>query len=362
MSSSTLTTALQSATASVVAAAANNSSSVESLDTYYGMIPSKGGNMAFAILFGIAVMAHIGLGIWYKQRWIGVAFFFGLGLEIIGYAARTKAHDVPNGQDEFLAQIICLTIAPCFVMAAYYYLLAKFVIIYGQRFSFFPPIYYSYLFITCDIVSLVLQAAGGGSAAISMENNQPTDSGTHIMVAGLAFQVATMTVFLFFWFYFFNNVYFVSSKEGDYSHHKLTIKNFFDTDYKDELFSPQYVEIRKSKLFKWFPFIVLLGTIAIYTRCIYRVIELAQGWNGFLITHENYVFVLDGMMILLAAYVLIPPFYPGFIFGRNTKVVVPKSLKLSSQRRGLNDDQQQINNNTKSALTEGSDSEVPEDV
>jgi hypothetical protein len=33
---------------------------------------------------------------------------------------------------------------------------------------------------------------------------------------------------------------------------------------------------------------ISIGTILILIRCVYRVIELAQGWSGYLITHEPY--------------------------------------------------------------------------
>ncbi|GMM35790.1 hypothetical protein DASC09_031150 [Saccharomycopsis crataegensis] len=330
-SSTTLTAGIQSATATAVATTA-----VKDLDSLYSYIPSESGNFAFAVLFAIAMAAHVGLAMWYKQRWTGVTFFFGLGFEVIGYAARTLAHDNPTKDGEYLTQITCLTIAPCFIMASYYYLLGKLVMIYGPQFSMIPPIYYSYIFIISDIISLVLQAAGAASAAEALVNHKDTQLGTNIMVGGLAFQVASMTVFIFFWGYFFYNVYFKSSEQGNHSNHQLTIWNFSNTDYKDEIFNPQFAHVRKHKLFKWFPFAVSFGTIAIYTRCIYRVIELAEGWGGFLITHEIYVFVLDGFMILLASYILLPPFYPGFIFGRNTKIVVPKSLKFSVPREGIN--------------------------
>lgn len=41
----------------------------------------------------------------------------------------------------------------------------------------------------------------------------------------------------------------------------------------------------------------------IYVRSIYRTIELLQGWDGFLITHEVYFVVLDGVMMVCAVFV-----------------------------------------------------------
>lgn len=332
------TAAASAAASSYAAAAADGDGSL------YGMIPSFGGNLAFTVLFAFLGLIHVLLAIWYKQRWIGVAFFFGLLLEAIGYGSRAVAHDSPDNKDHFLAQIICLTIAPCFVMGGYYYLLAKMVVIYGERYSILAPIFYSYIFITCDIISLVLQGAGGGIAAVALNDDKGTTGGTHIMIAGLAFQVFTMSVFLFFWIHYFYNIYFGSNRGfGNEPRTKPEGTKFFNTLYKDDVFDPGYAHVRQRRLFNYFPMVVLVGTLAIYTRCIYRVIELAQGWEGFLITHEDYVFVLDGMMLLIAVAVLVPPFYPGFIFGRNNAIVVPKSLKAKKR------DHTQVNTTTTAA-------------
>ena len=41
----------------------------------------------------------------------------------------------------------------------------------------------------------------------------------------------------------------------------------------------------------------------IIVRNFYRAVELSQGWKGYLITHEVYFDVLDGMLMVLAALV-----------------------------------------------------------
>lgn len=88
--------------------------------------------------------------------------------------------------------IICLTIGPAFFSAAIYLCLARIVVIYGENLSRVRPRTYTITFITCDLIALVLQATGGGFA-----NSRDTSTmGTHIMIAGLAFQVASLLLFL----------------------------------------------------------------------------------------------------------------------------------------------------------------------
>ena len=57
------------------------------------------------------------------------------------------------------------------------------------------PLHYSYIFITCDVVSLVVQAVGGGMTSIAAQRYENVDSGTYTMIAGIAFQVFSMSVF-----------------------------------------------------------------------------------------------------------------------------------------------------------------------
>ncbi len=72
---------------------------------------------------------------------------------------------------------------------------------------------------------------------------------------------------------------------------------------------PTSRELRKAEL-------LLLGvafaSIMIYVRGIYRSIELAQGWSGYLITHEPYFNFLDGLPMILCLLGLAIA-HPGFL-------------------------------------------------
>ena len=53
------------------------------------------------------------------------------------------------------------------------------------------------------------------------------------------------------------------------------------------------------------PFFILVAATTFSTFCIivrnfYRAVELGQGWHGYLISHEVYFCVLDGMLMALA--------------------------------------------------------------
>lgn len=91
--------------------------------------------------------------------------------------------------------LIVLTIAPCFITAAIYLCLSRIILIYGEHLARFKPRTYTIIFISCDIFSLVLQALGGGIADTADSGSSAQQSGIDIMIAGLAFQVVSLSVF-----------------------------------------------------------------------------------------------------------------------------------------------------------------------
>ncbi|KAK9476634.1 RTA1 like protein-domain-containing protein [Lipomyces japonicus] len=324
------------ASAAAASASASASAYLESLDpsTYnvYGYTPVKSANLVGLILFDIAWAAHISLGIYYRQIWFGVCMFIACGLETAGYIARFLSNSNPDNVHNFLLQIICLTLAPAFFMAGIYFLLAEIVIIWGVKNSIAKPWAYSQLFILLDIISIILQAAGGGLAATALLDNEETDTGTHIMVAGLAFQVFSTSLFFIAGF-----IFWVKSHKS-----RQRAKQFADTLYvptiepdmtigEQNYASPEYIgpekfaHIRNSKWTKFEIAAIIIAVVLVYIRSIYRVVELSMGWTGYLMAHEVFFLVLDGLMVVIAMWIMFI-FYPGIFFGQ---------IKISTEHKAL---------------------------
>lgn len=94
----------------------------------------------------------------------------------------------------FELQICLLTFAPVFNAAAIYLTIKHITLNLDPSFSRIPPKRYPWYFLTFDFIVLVLQAAGGGTAATANTDSQ-RNAGTDIMVAGLVVQVVTLVVF-----------------------------------------------------------------------------------------------------------------------------------------------------------------------
>ncbi len=127
--------------------------------------PSIPGNVLFLIIIDALALAQLVLGIKYKTGVVCVSMLLGLACESLGYVARILMHYDPFNRAYFLWYLICLTIGPAFLAAAIYVCLGRIVVVYGEYISRIRPRTYTFLFMGCDFVSLVVQAIGGGVAA-----------------------------------------------------------------------------------------------------------------------------------------------------------------------------------------------------
>ncbi|KAJ5151172.1 RTA1-domain-containing protein [Penicillium canariense] len=270
------------------------------VETSYGYIPTKAVGFAFCVLFGLSMIAHIVQLCWKRVWWCSV-FAIGCAAELLGWAGRLWSAECPYNSTAFMIQIATLIIAPVFFTAGIYILLARYIQIFGKETSFLAPKLYLWIFCTCDIISLVIQAAGGGIA--SSESDDPhgnPDPGTHTMVAGIVFQLVSISVFVYCTIDFF-----------------LRIKR-----------------LGQLKAFTQGPLLLLTGAmvlsvLCIYVRSIYRTIELAQGWTGYLITHESYFIGLDGVMMIIAVAVF-NVCHPGWLLPARAESALSQDRKSSN--------------------------------
>lgn len=315
-----------------------------SVSLYAGMTPNFRFNTCMIVIWGILLTFQIAQLI-YKQYWFSVAFICTGVLEVLGYIGRTWSHHDTTLMNPFLLNMICLTIAPVFTMGGMYYQMAKLIEIYGHKYSIIKsPMLYSYIFISSDIVSLAIQAAGGGTAGMAVNQGESTDNGDNIFVAGLAIQVASMLIFLILWFYFLHSV-FIGTRLSflGQSPRKLYSRKIWSVSNKDidHMFTPKYHKLRLQPErweFRYFTLGMTIAVLTIFTRCCYRLAELAEGWSGYLITHEWYFIILDALMMTLAT-IAMTTFHPGYAFlGRTQSIPIgnKKNKKKHSKKKNIN--------------------------
>ncbi|KAF4462219.1 parasitic phase-specific psp-1 [Fusarium albosuccineum] len=246
--------------------------------SYYNYRISLATNVVFIGLFSVTLIWFLAVWIYTRRGfWFMLAMELGITAEVIGYAARVLSWKNQWDQNAFLAQIICITIGPAFLSAGMYLCLGRIVVVYGEDNSRLPAKWYTRLFIPCDLVSLALQAAGGIFASVALQEKKYESiiTGDNIMIAGLVFQVFTLVVFISLCADF---VFCVRRRKHQIGTRVALPQN------------PGICHIRDSWQFKGFTFALGLSNILVLWRCVYRVVELHQGWLG-PITFKQYLFV-----------------------------------------------------------------------
>ncbi|TVY23782.1 Sphingoid long-chain base transporter [Lachnellula hyalina] len=266
--------------------------------SYYFYRVSLAANATFLALFAISFIGFaVTFALTRRALAFTVAMLIGVILEVIGYVGRIESNKNQWQENGFLMQIVCLTIAPAFLAGGIYLCLRRIVYAFGPENSRISPEAYTRIFIPCDLVSLLLQAAGGGLASAESHSNKSPDTGDNIMVAGLAFQVLTLLIFM---------VLCVDFAIRTRRRYKSMGESAFDQN-------PLYVSLRGSWRFKGFIAALTLATICIFWRSVYRVAELGEGWTGNLIRRQWLFVGFEGVMVIVACFAL-NLFNPAFSF------------------------------------------------
>ncbi|KAJ5930485.1 RTA1-domain-containing protein [Penicillium verhagenii] len=262
-------------------------------DAYVYYLPSLAGNAFYLALFALFLILQLGLGIRYKTWGFLAGLFGGLVLEIIGYLGRIQIHSNPFSFNSYLEYLICLTLGPAFFSASIYICLGRIVIVYGEKISLLKPRTYTVLFVFCDLISLILQAAGGAITSIADSDQQSlAQTGVNIMIAGLATQVASLVVFMALCLQ-----YAWSVRKNPHGLNQ----------------APSMVELRESLRWKAFLGGLALATVTIFVRSVFRVAELKGGFHSSLANNEVLFMILEGAMIAIAISCL-TVLHPGVCF------------------------------------------------
>ncbi|KAF2651402.1 RTA1-domain-containing protein [Lophiostoma macrostomum CBS 122681] len=258
--------------------------------------PTVAGNTIYLLCFGALLGVQMYYGIRKKTWTYFVPVSLGIFGEIIGYIGRILLHGNPFIMNYFLLNLIPLTLAPALLTAGLYLCLGRVIFAVGSKHSVLRPKLYTVVFVGFDLLSLVLQAIGGGIAATARDN-KGSKLGTHIMIAGLIAQVVSMTIFFAVW--------------GDFV---IRVRRAKLSGSQASSQPPLFKSLLSTRTFKLFQWSLFVASILIYVRCLYRVAELWDGFSGHLANEEATFMIFEGPMIILAVTAM-TIFHPGRVFG-----------------------------------------------
>ncbi|KAL2782566.1 RTA1 like protein-domain-containing protein [Aspergillus keveii] len=226
-------------------------------------------NVAACVIFALAFGASAGLYVWQAfvkaKAWFFTAFIVGSFMMTFGYIARAVSAKAPSSLGPYIAQSLLILLPPSLYAATIYMCYGR-VVRCTQRpeLSIISPEKVTKIFVIGDVIAFILQCSGGGMMAISGMGS----IGEKILVFGLVVQL------LFFGFFLYVSVKFT-----------LRVRS-----------NPAKVPGGPWKTLMR----VLFGMAAlIIFRCVYRIAEFVQGHDGYLVSHEAYMYLLDTLPMLL---------------------------------------------------------------
>ncbi|BFZ55302.1 hypothetical protein PYCC9005_002342 [Savitreella phatthalungensis] len=248
----------------------------------YGYRPSEALAILAIVLFAIALIAHAWL-LFRRRAWYFSTATVALAMEVVGYALRllSGARD-PYNVPYFVTQYFFIVVAPVFLSAALYTIVSLLIGVYGRKSSPIPPRAVLAIFITADVVATIVQIAGAALIGTAYSNENDPTTPNNILLAGLALQVAAFFLFLVL----------------------LTIVLYRGRKLHQDSQSA------RASVSPWFIGALVLATLLVYLRTVFRLAETAEGLGGKLSTREVFFGCLEFAPIVIAVY-LLAFFHPG---------------------------------------------------
>ncbi|KAH7156035.1 RTA1 like protein-domain-containing protein [Dactylonectria macrodidyma] len=232
-------------------------------------------SMAAAAIFIVLFMAVTGLHMYQliiTKTWFFTWFVAGGFMQFIGYIGRAvSSSESPNWTVKpYVVQTLLLLISPALFAASIYMILGRIILVVdGESCSPIRRTWLTKLFVLGDVLSFLLQGAGGGMMAAG--TLEALHNGERIVIIGLVIQIVFFSLFA------------------------VTAAVFHMR------FSGALSTKALASDIPWQKYLVILFIAAglIMVRSVFRLIEYAQGNAGYLISHEAYLYLFDGVLMFL---------------------------------------------------------------
>ncbi|KAL5334849.1 RTA1 like protein-domain-containing protein [Aspergillus crustosus] len=262
--------------------------------------PSMAAAAIFIVAFGIVTGLHT-YQMFRTRTWFFIPMVLGGYFEFIGFIGRAiSASQTPDWTlGPYILQSVLLLVAPALFAASIYMYLGRITtLVRGEKFSLIRVGWMTKIFVAGDVLSFLMQASGAG---ILVTDNQKM--GENIIVGGLFLQIAFFGFFVICSFIFQRRV----------NNNATVLGNASTTPWTKHLWA-------------------LYGSsILILIRSIFRVIEYLQGWEGYLLRNEAFIYVFDALLMfaVLVIFIFIHPSEINCLLGRGRVMTTKGGLSIS---------------------------------
>ncbi|TKA68460.1 hypothetical protein B0A49_03051 [Cryomyces minteri] len=163
---------------------------------FYHYDPSLVAAVLFTILFVLTAFFHV-YQLTRTRTWYFIPLTIGAFFEWVGYAFRAVSSvHTPNWTlAPYLVQTLLILVAPALFAASIYLVLGRIILVVdGEKYSTVKTRWLTKIFVTSDVLSLLLQAGGGG--IMSGRTAAAMNLGKRLVIIGLIVQILFFGVFL----------------------------------------------------------------------------------------------------------------------------------------------------------------------
>ncbi|KAF4879086.1 Protein RTA1 [Colletotrichum siamense] len=223
------------------------------------------------------------------RSWYFVCVPIGASLEVVGYAMRCYSTQDHQNIGVFATSTSLIVLAPLFVAAGNYLLIGRLIrnVLPPSRHRIFniPARLLTRIYVTFDVICLCVQSSGSSMASANSWVGPLSDIAMKILLAGLALQVLVFSTYICILL----------------RYHKLS----------------RMMAVPEAPA-GWFGVLkaVYISSFLILIRCVYRMIEFAEGPEGYSMTHEWMFWVFEGITMVVAIAVFCV-WHPGKRLGRS---------------------------------------------
>lgn len=238
----------------------------------YGYTPALALAVVGAVTFGISTLLHLVQLIRYRT-WYFAIIIVGAAMEVVGYIFRALSSRIdPYSVIYFVVQYFFIVCAPVFFSAAIYVVLSRFINKAGRQYAPLPPKVIVIVFVVLDIITTGIQIAGAALIGTAESHGKSPTTANNILLAGLAIQVFSFAVFF-----------------------ALLCACIWRTRQQKDR-TAWAISGRAQLLL----LALVITSVLIELRTIFRLIETAQGVFGYLSSHEAFFGCLEYLPVVLA--------------------------------------------------------------
>lgn len=299
-------------------------------DSLLDYVPNLAGNTIFGVIYSILCLTLFYHTLFLQrkpQKW-ALTLPIGTFFAALGYWIRIPMRTEQDNQSLYTVMYLFVVLSPAAFLAFNYIAFGRLIAaIEGEKptkvqrksiYLFIPPKWVKIIFVTSDVCTFCVQAAGGGMQ--TSDDYQTAKTGNNVFLAGVSAQGASYLLFTVLILV---------------AHYRLLFKR------------------QDGKRFNIFnlrePVVIMLdllyiSSIGILVRSVYRIIEMAQGYGGYLYTHEVFTFTLDALPLVIAIGVW-ALYWPGSLVSK-----VRKEAAAAAANSNYPSSNQDVEQGTENAL------------